>query len=94
MIEQNSIVIVQDALKVILLASAPPLLFGLVIGVIVSIFQTITSIQEPTLAFVPKIIAVFAAIYFFGKWMMDLIAGFAAELFARMPELMSMFRMF
>lgn len=84
--EQTVIMMVQQGLKTIVLAAAPPLLLGLTVGVVVSIFQTVTSIQEPTLAFVPKILAVFLAIYLFGPWMMDLISGYTIELFNLIPE--------
>ncbi len=91
MIEANAIGVVQEALKTVVYAAAPPLLMGLVVGVIVSIFQTVTSIQEPTLAFVPKILAVFMAIFLFGKWMMDIISGFTMTIFENLPSYLAMF---
>ena len=89
MTQSDAIGIVQQGLLVIVYASAPPLLIGLVIGVVVSIFQAVTSIQEPTLAFVPKILAVFAAIYIFGSWMMGIIQQLAIDLFSNIPSLLS-----
>ena len=63
MISQGAVLdIARDAIYTILITSAPLLLVSLVVGLIISIFQTVTSIQEQTLTFVPKIIAVFAAI--------------------------------
>ena len=59
------------ALYVICITSAPVLLVSLVVGLIVSIFQTVTSIQEQTLTFVPKILAIFAAIIILGHWMLN-----------------------
>ncbi len=87
MFEENVLTIVQEALKTVVFAAAPPLLLGLTVGVAVSIFQTVTSIQEPTLAFVPKILAVFIAIFLFGKWMMDVMAGYTMEIFLNLPKL-------
>ena len=80
MITQGEVVdIAREAIYYIILDSAPPLLVSLIIGLIVSVFQTMTSIQEQTLTFVPKIIAVFASIMIFGSWMMtnlnDYITG-------------------
>lgn len=66
--EQKILDLMQRALMTVMLTSAPMLLMGLVVGLIVSIFQTVTSIQEQTLAFVPKILAVFLAIIIFGPW--------------------------
>lgn len=66
--EQKILDLMQRALMTVMLTSAPMLLMGLVVGLIVSIFQTVTSIQEQTLAFVPKILAVFVAIIIFGPW--------------------------
>ncbi|MCM1193466.1 MAG: flagellar biosynthesis protein FliQ [Butyrivibrio sp.] len=70
----------QNALFVIIKTSLPVLLVSLVIGLIVSIFQTATSIQEQTLTFVPKIICVFVALILFGPWMMNNMVSFMTEL--------------
>ena len=71
----------QQTMLVILLMSAPMLGFGLIIGLSVSIFQTITSIQEQTLTFVPKIVAVFASVIIFAPWLLSLIMNFTTDLF-------------
>lgn len=63
----------QEALMHVMLVSAPMLGLGLAVGILVSIFQTATSIQEQTLAFIPKIIAVFVAILIFGPWMLRIM---------------------
>ena len=68
-----------DALFTILIVAAPPLIIGLSVGLIISIFQTVTSIQEQTLAFVPKIMAVFISIMIFGPFMLTTVT----ELFQR-----------
>ncbi len=84
--ESTVVAIVQKGLMTIVLVSAPPLLLGLAVGIIVSVFQAVTSIQEPTLAFVPKIIAVFLAIYIFGPWMMDQMMGYFNMLMQNMQS--------
>ncbi|NLL69638.1 MAG: flagellar biosynthesis protein FliQ [Epulopiscium sp.] len=71
----------QNALWTIIIVSAPMLGLALVIGLIVSIFQTVTSIQEPTLAFVPKILAVFIGVLIFGPWMLKTLMDFIIGLY-------------
>ena len=63
-----------------MITSAPVLLVSLVVGLIISIFQTVTSIQEQTLTFVPKILAIFAALLVFGHWMMNNMVEFMTRL--------------
>lgn len=63
--------IASDALYLIIKTSAPILLVSLIVGLIISIFQTVTSIQEQTLTFVPKIICVFVSIMLLGHWMLN-----------------------
>ena len=75
------IAIAERAIWVILLASGPLLIVALGTGLIVSIFQATTQIQEQTLAFVPKIVAVLVAIVFFGPWMLSKVTAFAADIF-------------
>ncbi len=64
----------------IIITSAPLLLISLIVGLIISIFQTVTSIQEQTLTFVPKILAVFLAIMLLGSWMMTEMSDFMTRL--------------
>ena len=71
-----------DALYNIIITSAPVLLISLVIGLIVSIFQTVTSIQEQTLTFVPKIICVFLGLMLFGHWMLNNMSSYMVELWS------------
>lgn len=73
--------------ETILLLSAPLLGFSLIVGLLVSIFQTVTSINEATLAFVPKIIAVMVAMIIFFPWMMSYITDFTREIFATIPTM-------
>ena len=74
--------IMQEGLFVILKTAAPPLLVSLVIGLAVSIFQTVTSIQEQTLTFVPKILAVFIGIMILGSWMLDILSNYVTRLWS------------
>lgn len=73
-------------LVVTLQLSLPLLLFGLVAGVLVSIFQTVTQIQEYTLTFVPKLLAVVAALTLFGPWMLTSLVHFMHYAFDHMPR--------
>lgn len=75
----------RDALMMVLLLSAPMLGLGLIVGVLVSIFQATTQIQEPTLAFIPKIVAVFVGIALFGPWMLHVIKQYTTQLYTQMP---------
>ena len=77
----------RDALFLVLLVSAPMLGLGLLVGVLVSIFQATTQIQEQTLAFIPKIIAVFVAILIFGPWMLRLLMDYMQQLLLILPKL-------
>lgn len=81
MTSETVIAIAERAIWIILLASGPLLLVALMTGLAVSIFQATTQIQEQTLAFVPKIIAVLVAIIFFGPWMLGKVTSFAADIF-------------
>ena len=75
----------QEALKMVLIISAPMLGLGLLVGLAVSIFQATTSIQEQTLAFIPKIVAVFVAILLFGPWMLRLMVEYITNVFVNLP---------
>ena len=72
--------IARDALYTILTVSAPLLLLSLIVGLVVSIFQTVTSIQEQTLTFIPKIVAVFLGMILFGSWMLNNMTEFMTRL--------------
>lgn len=74
--------ITREALYLIIKVSLPVLLVSLCVGLLVSIFQTVTSIQEQTLTFVPKIICVFLSLVLFGNWMMSMIVEFMASLWS------------
>ena len=72
--------IVRDAIYNVIICSAPLLLVSLVVGLIVSIFQTVTSIQEQTLTFVPKIVAVFLGMLIFGAFILTTMTDYITEL--------------
>jgi len=74
--------IATEALFLVIKVSAPILLVSLIIGLVISIFQTVTSIQEQTLTFVPKIIAVFLGLMLLGNWMLTEITGFMTRLWS------------
>ena len=75
-----------EAIKVTLLLSAPMLLAGLLVGLLVSIFQSVTSINEMTLAFIPKMLAVAVALIFFFPWMMQTLVAFTEQMFMGMNQ--------
>jgi flagellar biosynthetic protein FliQ len=77
--------LVQQALEVTLLVSAPLLLAALVTGLIISVFQAATQINEMTLSFIPKLIAVFAAVVLAGPWMVSVLVDFTRRLFTGIP---------
>ncbi len=74
--------IASKALYLIIKVSLPVLLVSLIVGLIISIFQTVTSIQEQTLTFVPKIVCVFLALILLGNWMLTEIVDFMVELWS------------
>lgn len=73
--------VARNAIWAIIECSAPMLIVSVVIGLIVSIFQTVTSIQEQTLTFVPKFIAIMAVILICGNWMLTTLSEYITELF-------------
>jgi flagellar biosynthetic protein FliQ len=77
----------KEAVEVTLLLSAPMLLVGLAIGLVVSILQAVTQVQEMTLTFVPKIIGVMLALVIALPWMINLMVAYTENLFASIPNL-------
>ena len=75
----------QEALFIVMIVAAPMLGLGLVVGLMVSVFQATTSIQEQTLAFIPKIIAVFVAILIFGPWMLRIMTEYLTNVLVNLP---------
>ncbi len=91
MITQEAILdIARDAIYTIIITSAPLLVVSLVVGLIISIFQTVTSIQEQTLTFVPKILAVFVTLMICGSWMMDNMSSLIERLWSNFSSYLSM----
>lgn len=74
--------IIGEALVLVIRMSLPMLLTSMIIGLVVSIFQTVTSIQEQTLTFVPKVIGVFMMIMLFGNWMLTELSGYINSLWS------------
>ena len=78
--------IAREALFLIIKVSAPLLLISLIIGLIISIFQTVTSIQEQTLTFVPKIVTIFIGLLIFGSYILNNIVSFMERLWSSFGE--------
>lgn len=79
----------QRALEITLLLAAPLLLVALITGLVVGAFQAATQINEMTLSFIPKLLAMAAALVIAGPWMLKLIVGYARELILSIPMLIS-----
>lgn len=71
----------------VLTISAPILLVSIVVGLVISILQATTSIQDQTLSFVPKIAAILAVLVIFGPWMFTILRNFTVQLFQRIPDM-------
>jgi flagellar biosynthetic protein FliQ len=83
---EAAVALIQRALIIALMLSAPMLIFGLVAGLLVSILQAVTQVQEMTLTFIPKMLAIAAAIFIFGQWMLLVMMGFTREIFNLIPQ--------
>lgn len=91
MITQEAVLdIARDAIYTIVIVSTPMLLIALIVGLIISIFQTVTSIQEQTLTFVPKILAVFIVMILAGSWMMNTMIELTTDLWSNFSYYTSM----
>ena len=77
--------LMSEALQLTLLVSAPLLLTALVVGLVVSVFQAATQINEMTLSFIPKLIGVFVAIVVSGPWILQLLIDYTQRLFSGIP---------
>ena len=87
MTSMDAITLGQNAVTMTLLLSAPLLIVGMVVGLIVAIFMATTQIQEMTLTFVPKITAVMLALLFFASWMLIRITDYTQNLILSIPDL-------
>ncbi len=85
MTAEGVLTIVQQALYVTLLMAAPPLLAALLTGLLVSVFQAATQINEMTLSFIPKLLAIFVVMVLFGPWMLGIVLDYMRELFTGIP---------
>jgi flagellar biosynthetic protein FliQ len=86
MTPQTVLTLAQQALWITALVSAPLLLTALVVGLVVSIFQAATQINEMTLSFIPKLLAMFAALVLAGPWMLALLVDYVQRLFTSIPQ--------
>ncbi|HOT43789.1 MAG TPA: flagellar biosynthesis protein FliQ [Spirochaetota bacterium] len=87
MTDVTVITIMRESLMTILIVSAPMLGIGMFVGLIISIFQTTTSIQEQTLTFVPKIVAIFVVLIVFGSWMIRSLVNYTNHIFSMIEKL-------
>ncbi|MHB1570918.1 MAG: flagellar biosynthesis protein FliQ [Solirubrobacteraceae bacterium] len=78
-----------QAMTLAIEVAGPMMLVGLVIGLVVSIFQAVTSIQEQSLSFIPKIIGLAALIVILGPWMLDQLVNYASNLYLSIPQLIN-----
>ncbi len=82
MTAEDVVMITREALFTVIKTAAVPLLVSLAVGLIVSIFQTVTSIQEQTLTMIPKIVSVFLVLMLLGHWMLNNMAGYMTDLWS------------
>ena len=86
MTDSSVMEIAYKAVWIIIKSSAPLLLVSLIVGLVISIFQTVTSIQEQTLTFVPKLLAILVVIILCGHWIMNNVAMFFVELMTNLDQ--------
>ncbi|MHB1677055.1 MAG: flagellar biosynthesis protein FliQ [Sulfuriferula sp.] len=77
----------RHAMEITLMIAAPMLLVALVIGLIVSVFQAATQINETTLSFIPKLVGIFIALIVAGPWMLSIMLDYMREVFTNLPSL-------
>ncbi len=85
MTPESVVTLGQQAIELTLMISAPLLLAALLIGLVVSIFQAATQINEQTLSFIPKIVGIFVALIIAGPWMITMMVDFMRRLFGNIP---------
>ncbi len=83
MTDQVLIDIIREAIELVLLVSGPVLVVGLVVGVTVSVLQVMTSVQDATLSFVPRIVAMLLTSFLLLSWMLEKVVGFSARLLSQ-----------
>lgn len=84
---EKLIYVTQEALFLVLIASAPPILLSLLVGFMISVFQATTQIQEQTLTFAPKVVVVFGVLALTGSWIGSQLLRFTYRLFDQFPAL-------
>jgi flagellar biosynthetic protein FliQ len=87
MTPESVITLIQQALEVLMMVSAPLLLTALVVGLVISIFQAATQINEMTLSFIPKLLAMFLVILLAGPWMLTVMVDFTRRILTSIPQL-------
>ncbi len=87
MTEAMAMSLMKEAITTALLLALPLLGVGLVVGLVISLFQAVTQIHETTLTFVPKLLGIAAALVFLGPWMLHRLLAFTTSLFALMPQM-------
>ena len=86
MTQTDVVTIGSETIRTILFLSAPMLVFSLVVGLLISIFQAVKQINEVSLTFIPKILAIFLAIVIFAPWMLETISHFTINIFDHLHE--------
>ena len=86
MTNQTVLSIAQEALQITVLVSAPLLLTALLVGLLVSVFQAATQINEMTLSFIPKLLAMFAVLIVAGPWMLSMLVDYMQRLYSSIPQ--------
>jgi len=87
MTPESVMTIGRHAMEVLLMVAAPLLLVALVIGLVVSIFQAATQINESTLSFIPKLVGIFVALVVAGPWMLSVMLDYMRQVFSNLPGL-------
>ena len=86
MTTEFAVEIVRQALITVLLAAAPVLIAGMVVGLAVSVLQAVSQVHEMTLTFIPKIVAIFATIMIFGSWIIKVILNFSTGILVNLSQ--------
>jgi flagellar biosynthesis protein FliQ len=84
---QTVLTLGQDALQIMLMVSGPLLVVALIVGLLVSILQAATQINEMTLSFIPKVLAIFATMMLLGPWMLSTLVDYTARLITNIPNI-------
>ncbi|MGC8971025.1 MAG: flagellar biosynthesis protein FliQ [bacterium] len=84
----EAVTLMKHSLMIVVMVSGPALVASLVIGILISLFQSLTQIHEATLAFVPKILVVFLILILLGGWMLNILIDFSKEIFIKMGNIL------